>query len=259
MAIRLFDASPTTLRRAFKKRSAGEPRATDGCSDMLREAIVSGELPHGIRLPAERRLAERFGVNRVTIRAALQRLEAEHLITVRQGSGYVVGDYRRVGTLDLVTTLAAQARDSATRTTILRDLLMVRRQLARAVLERLMEHASERGLLEVEAAIERFAAIAERRAKVEDLARADLDVVAALVAATESEVLQLCLNPVAALALRLPRLCEAMYREPKSNVLAFRAVLDLLRKGNRASIEAAIDLLSERDEATLRFLERKGK
>jgi DNA-binding transcriptional MocR family regulator len=61
--------------------------SVDHCAGRIRESILGGEISAGTRLPPERALAERFGVNRVTVRGALARLEAEGLVDVRQGSG----------------------------------------------------------------------------------------------------------------------------------------------------------------------------
>jgi GntR family transcriptional repressor for pyruvate dehydrogenase complex len=209
-------------------------------------------MPAGLRLPPERALAERFSVNRVTIRTALARLEAEHLVSVRQGSGYSVRDFRRAGGPDLIATLASLARSSTDRAAIVRDLLAVRRQLARATLERLIESADEAALRNVDAAIDRFAAAVDADAPMPELASRDLDVVAALVAATGSAVLQLCFNPVATLLHELPMLQDAMYREPDENVMAYRTVLELVRRGNRGGVDLALELLADRDAATVR-------
>ena len=54
------------------------------------ERIKSGDLPPGDALPPERRIAEMFGVSRVTVRRALERLAADGLIDQRQGSGTYV-------------------------------------------------------------------------------------------------------------------------------------------------------------------------
>jgi hypothetical protein len=106
----------------------------------------------------------------------------------------------------------------------------------------------------VEAAIDRFAELAAARAPLAELARADLEVVSALVAATDSIVLRLCLNPVASLLARLPRLQEAMYGEPEGNVLAFRAVLAWVRAGNAGDIDGIVAALAARDDATVSTL-----
>jgi 2-aminoadipate transaminase len=53
----------------------------------LRDAILAGKLPEATRLPSERTLAERLGVNRSTVVHAYRELVAEGLIEQRVGSG----------------------------------------------------------------------------------------------------------------------------------------------------------------------------
>ncbi len=60
-------------------------------ADQIRNLVQSGEFPLGQRLPAERDLAQQFGVSRPSVREALIALEVEGLVEVRGGSGvYVV-------------------------------------------------------------------------------------------------------------------------------------------------------------------------
>lgn len=62
------------------------------------EALIdSGSYPTGSRLPAERELAERFGVSRVAIREAEIALQAIGRIKVKTGSGAYVLDYQGNG------------------------------------------------------------------------------------------------------------------------------------------------------------------
>jgi GntR family transcriptional regulator, transcriptional repressor for pyruvate dehydrogenase complex len=61
-------------------------RASSSIADQIRQAIVTGKLEQGERLPPERELAEQFGVSRVTVRDALRALEAMGLIDVRVGA-----------------------------------------------------------------------------------------------------------------------------------------------------------------------------
>ncbi len=56
----------------------------------LRTAIVRGDHLPGTKLPTEAELANRYGAGRGTVRAALRAVEAEGLVTSRQGSGRVV-------------------------------------------------------------------------------------------------------------------------------------------------------------------------
>lgn len=66
------------------------PRLYRQVADQLRRMIDSGEYAVGTRLPAERELAERFGLSRPTVREALIALEVEGLIRIRVGSGIYV-------------------------------------------------------------------------------------------------------------------------------------------------------------------------
>ena len=65
-------------------------------SDQLAELIRSHDFSDGAAsnasLPAERRLAEQFGVSRQVVREAIKRLELQGLLEVRQGSGVRIVD-----------------------------------------------------------------------------------------------------------------------------------------------------------------------
>lgn len=56
----------------------------------LRDEISDGRLSDGAHLPGEQRLAETFGVSRVTVRRALDALAGDGLIQRRAGSGTMV-------------------------------------------------------------------------------------------------------------------------------------------------------------------------
>jgi GntR family transcriptional repressor for pyruvate dehydrogenase complex len=74
-------------------RSARRPtrgRVADQIVDDLRERILSGSLPNGSRLPAERELAESYGVSGATVRESVRVLTAMGLISARHGSGSFV-------------------------------------------------------------------------------------------------------------------------------------------------------------------------
>jgi len=59
-------------------------------AERLAEVIASGEYPVGSRLPAERKLAERFNVSRPTVREAIIALELAGCVEVKGGSGVYV-------------------------------------------------------------------------------------------------------------------------------------------------------------------------
>ncbi|HBP19550.1 MAG TPA: hypothetical protein DEA08_17390 [Planctomycetes bacterium] len=229
--------------------------AVEACERQLRAAILAGEFPVGERLPAERALAEQLGVNRVTVRGALGRLGASGLLRTRQGSGHVVNDFREVGGPELVANLASLA-DAPDFCEIAADLLAVRRNLARGVLEKLAARAPLE-VAPIAAAVERFAEVSARTSDPAELAVADLEVFGEIVAATGSVVLRLCLNPIAAALRNLPALREAVYVDASLNLAGYRALLTWLAEPDPAGVELLVAVLERGDNDTLQCL-REG-
>lgn len=70
---------------------------TESVMRRIETALLDGSWPAGARLPAERELAQQYGVARNTIREAIQRLAARGLLQSRQGAGVFVSDGLRTG------------------------------------------------------------------------------------------------------------------------------------------------------------------
>ncbi len=60
-------------------------RLSDEIVEQLETMILEGVLQAGERLPAERKLAEQFGVSRPSLREAIQKMVAKGLLVSRQG------------------------------------------------------------------------------------------------------------------------------------------------------------------------------
>ncbi len=67
-------------------------RLSDDIVSQLERMILEGTLKAGERLPAERALAEQFGVSRPSLREAIQKLAAKGLLVSRQGGGNYVAE-----------------------------------------------------------------------------------------------------------------------------------------------------------------------
>ncbi|MBN2077572.1 MAG: FadR family transcriptional regulator [Spirochaetes bacterium] len=80
-------------------------RLHEGIVDLLKNRILSGELPAGEKLPAERDLAESLAVNRSTVREAMKKLEMLGLVGIHHGDGVYVMDYLESGNLELLPDL----------------------------------------------------------------------------------------------------------------------------------------------------------
>ena len=81
------------MRDSAADQGGRKPRRTPvwkAIAAALRDDIAEGRYRPGDRLPSEAVLAERFGVNRHTLRHAVQALVAEKLVRTRRGAGAFV-------------------------------------------------------------------------------------------------------------------------------------------------------------------------
>jgi len=105
-------AAPGTIRLKHQQITA-----------VLAQEIRSGHRPTGEQLPGEHALAQRFGVSRTTVRAALAELNEAGLIATRTGKGsYVLFDGRPLDNrLGWARALAVQGIDTRVRTLAVRE------------------------------------------------------------------------------------------------------------------------------------------
>ncbi len=99
-------------------------------ADELVKRIVAGEYPAGLRLPPEVALAAELGCSRPTLREALGHLAGMGLVESRRGSGVLVRDFRREGSLGLLPAYLEAGRFDAPLGLMARELLHTRAMLA---------------------------------------------------------------------------------------------------------------------------------
>ena len=219
----------------------------DACVRQLEGAILGGELLPGGKLPPERKLAETLGVNRVTVRSALARLETAGLVTVRQGSGYRVEDYRERGGPDLILKLLGEAEGRQDEAVIARDLLAMRRQLAGVILGALDESIDEAACVGLEEAVTALANAAESGASLDEIAQFDANVLKAIVKATESDVFTLFLNALNQSLVDFDRLRRALYTDLSRTVGTYRELILWLRSSHKKSVASVLESMARRD------------
>ena len=73
-----------------EKKKIKKNNLSDQVSDAIRKSVREKEWEQGSRLPSEASLAEMYGVNRLTIRIALQKLNAMGILETRAGEGTFV-------------------------------------------------------------------------------------------------------------------------------------------------------------------------
>lgn len=79
----------------------------------ISDALISGEIHPGDRLPPERELAEQFGVSRTVIRDAVKTLAGRGILQVRRGAGIFVttSEENMLGRMDSIPLRGAGLRD----------------------------------------------------------------------------------------------------------------------------------------------------
>lgn len=131
---------------------------SDEIGDQIINKILSGILPPGEKLPPERDMSLQMNVNRHTLREALRKLETLGLISIRQGDGIYVRDFRESGNLELLKHMLYLRRDITS--DIMKSILEIRRFISpemayRAAINRTDEEAEHlKSLLKQELPVE---------------------------------------------------------------------------------------------------------
>lgn len=153
----------------------------DQVAQAITNQIASGTLSPGERLPGERQLAERMGVSRVSVRAALQKLKAQGMVTSVQGGGTRVASAS--ATLD--AGLAILLR---TKLDNLHDLAEIRMALESWAAGRAAARATDQQLAEIKAHLNAMESASPRRGAGSNMAREDTAFHLAIGKAAESPV-----------------------------------------------------------------------
>src|SRR5512134_275716 len=106
-------------------------RVAEEIVEQLRSLILTGQSPPGAKLPPERELSKKLGVNRASLREALKKLEHLGLVRIRQGDGTRVQNFMETGGIELVSYLLPLAPTS--HPDLIRDTLEFRRIFGREV------------------------------------------------------------------------------------------------------------------------------
>jgi len=181
--------------------------AASQIADPLQQAIMDGRLKVDERLPTEEELAAQFGVSRPTVREALKRLAARHLIRSRRGpSGgtFVAGPSPEELAASLGTSVTLLV---ATGGVSLDEMATARLEMEAVCCRLAAQNRTEAHLaaLEAEIALQRSAALSDQ-----DFCASDVRFHRAVVEAAGNALLRFLMNAVV----------EALM--PVSNMIIFR-------------------------------------
>lgn len=251
-------ASLTSARRrvkrtaASRRRSAGagsrliqpirKTRIAEEIADRIRLLILDRTFPAGRPLPAERQLAERFGVSRGSIRDAFRTLETIGLLVTRHGQGTFPQE------LDVDRLVAPLASVLSYRHDLQDELLDVRRMFEPAVARVAAARVSDEDLADLQRVldVQRKKLKTGRSAIVEDTAFH-----AILARATRNRVVVSIMATLNDLLVESRKLTLKQKGRPLRSIEGHEAVVAALRRRDagaaadamRAHIDQIADLL----------------
>ena len=165
-------------------------RVAEEIVEQLRSLILTGQYPPGSKLPPERELSKRLGVNRASLREALKKLEHLGLVRIRQGDGTRVQNFMETGGIELVQHLLPLA--SSAQPSLVRDLLEFRRLFGREVARVAASRCDAEGI----ARLREVAGRADGTTTALELFEADFDFYVTLTQLTGNQVMVLLINTV---------------------------------------------------------------
>lgn len=195
------------------------------------ERMILQKMHPGDKLPAERELAELFGVSRSSIRDAMRSLELVGLVEPRQGAGTVV---REISPDMLVTPLSNVI---AHKRQLVGELLDFRKMLEPALAARAALRASVQEIIEMEEILRRQS---EKLSRGELAIEEDSEFHYTIAMGSGNSVVLKVLDVVMDL-LRETR-ARSLQREgrPEKSLAGHRRILAAIKRRDRAAAEAAM-------------------
>jgi DNA-binding FadR family transcriptional regulator len=215
-------------------------RPVDAVLERLRADVLAGRFRE--HLPAERQLAAALGVSRLTLRAALARLEAEGLARARQGEGVRVLDVLEHGTVSVLAHL-----DLAARPELARSFLELRRAVAVEAVALACARARD-------ADIDALEALAAEQEREQDPARyraRDVQFARALLEAARSFAALLVMNALVPVYQAHPTLAEALTADRAQSLAGYELTIALLRARDPVAARDTLRAALEHADATV--------
>ncbi len=222
-------------------RPSDKKRAAEDTADRLRNAILRGEFPAGTDLPGERDLSTRLGVSRLTLRAALARLEAEGLVRPVHGSGNRVLDFHETGGVELLGHLLALAAqggalaDAERGLALLANLLELRRVAAIEAIGLAAERATAEEIAALRQHIERQTQLLSRP---DEYVRSDLHFARLLARATHNVAMIFLANTIVRVLEAQPGIGLTFFLDPPSAITVYRRIVDLIESRDAQTARA---------------------
>lgn len=123
--------------------------AVDLVSNSLKTALINGEYKIGEKLPSEAKLADLYGVNRLTVRMALQKLNTLGMVETKVGEGTYVKDFT-------FTTYLNEISDIYLNTTKLNEVRALRKLIELESAKMVIQNGSDDDINEIEKKLQEY-------------------------------------------------------------------------------------------------------
>jgi len=209
-------------------------------AEQLRAAIVDGRFKIGERLPTEDELAQRYGVSRPSVREALKRLAAQNLVRARRGptgGNFVV----KPSFSDLAESLSGAATLLVGMGALdIEEIIEARRALQGSCIGLAVSHAQAEHIEQLELTLAR-----QQDPDISDEAFCQADVAfhRALVDATDNGMLRFVMYTIIEALIPVTNMVVTVVRERGDIISLHRQMLDHLKQGNAAELQASMDEL----------------
>lgn len=197
----------------------------DRVAENLKWRILSGDYRPGGKLPPELQLAAELGVNRFTVREAMNQLEQMRLITRKAGAGTRVLDYNEHASVDVIEYLVL-SEDGVVNIEMLDNLLELACILSAELAALAAARRAEDDLIRLDVIVAKM----RNEQNLSKLFWLDFDFNWALAGAARNIVPRLLMNSVRGLLEKYCHLLETLWVTPGTISEGYQYVVEAVRK-----------------------------
>jgi GntR family transcriptional repressor for pyruvate dehydrogenase complex len=212
-------------------------RAFDTICQTIRDLLADGSLKPGDKLPAERQLAEQFGVGRSALREALRTLEATGVLTLKKGAHG--GAFIREGDPSRVTQVIQDLLHLGSIS--LENLTEARIVIQESIIRFACERATPADLAALDACIDREEQLTKEK-KFSERLNVSMEFYELLAAAAHNPVLSITVDAMTKILLSVLRILHSTgVTKPNSNLMQARRAF-MAKLHARDAVGAAAEL-----------------
>ena len=212
-------------------QAPGSVRAYESILMHVHQQVEDGILRPGDKLPSERKLAERFGIGRSSVRDAIRILEVRGIVKPRQGGGTVVQAFSSDALVaELASTLVRKRA-------LVQELMEVRCMIEPPLAARAAAHASREQIEHLEEILRRQA---DKVKRGEMAVGEDPEFHSTIAQAAGNRVMLAVLDTLVSLLAETRRRFLQDEERARSSLAGHRLVLRAIRRREPAAAEAAM-------------------